>query len=185
MASVSLAWRQVSLLSRLGEFSYSISTGFAGCSFRRHRDLSVQILEEATACARRMELPPPVKAHSLCVGFCPPSGFYSVCFTRFVLQEHRSVYDTILGASSTLTIFVRFDPHLFLPSFLSSTIFLARSLSNRGRLRFIMSCSHFFLRSSSASLINSSQHASSTDIPNSIFWVRKTPSSRKPRFGYG
>ena len=41
--------------------------GSAGCALRRYRDLSVQILKEATACAWSVELPPTGNAHSLLV----------------------------------------------------------------------------------------------------------------------
>ena len=41
--------------------------GSTSCSLRRRCDLSVPILEEATACARRVELPPTGNAHPLLV----------------------------------------------------------------------------------------------------------------------
>ncbi len=41
--------------------------GSASCSLRGYFDFSVPILKEATACARRMELPPTSNAHSLLV----------------------------------------------------------------------------------------------------------------------
>jgi P-type E1-E2 ATPase len=52
------------------KFSESLLNAFVGsasCSLRRRCNLSVPILEKATTCPRRLELPPTGNAHSLLV----------------------------------------------------------------------------------------------------------------------
>lgn len=101
---------------------------------------------------------------------------------RFFLQEHRALYDTVLGMSSCHLTELCLTPRISTPSSTTSRVRLPTSL---GLYRCTTSSSLFSLLLSSEFSTSSSPRGSSIGIHNCTFLAKRTSSSPKLHSGCG